>query len=66
MEETTKESLKMVGHGKGKTKFSYGAVYQGEFKDGKRNGQGKYTYSNGNIYEGEFVNGKPEWPRMKS
>lgn len=45
--------------GKGKIKDGYntyiyddGGIYDGNFKDGKRNGQGRFTYTNGDIYIG--------------
>ena len=35
-----------------------GALYEGEFNDGKPNGQGKITLLNGDTYEGEMKDGK--------
>ena len=36
-----------------------GAVYEGEWKDNKRNGHGTYKWSNGDVYEGEWKNNQP-------
>ena len=33
-------------------------IYEGEFRDGKRNGQGKEYVNNILIFKGEFKNGK--------
>lgn len=32
--------------------YNDGGIYDGYFKDGKRNGQGRFTYTNGDIYIG--------------
>jgi hypothetical protein len=34
-----------------------GNIYEGEWKDGKRNGQGTLTYSDGRKFIGEFKDG---------
>ena len=40
-------------------------VYQGEFKNGKRNGKGKeYDYFENIMFEGEYLNGK-RWKRKR-
>ncbi len=33
-------------------------IYEGEWKDDKRNGRGKLTWANGDVYEGDFKNDK--------
>ena len=38
-------------HGKGTLKSSIG-IYEGEFKNGKKEGKGIVKYSNGDVYEG--------------
>ena len=35
-----------------------GDVYDGEYKDDKRNGRGKHTYANGDVYDGEWKDDK--------
>jgi hypothetical protein len=35
----------------------FGAVYEGEFKNGKEDGKGTETYRHGNVYSGTFKNG---------
>jgi len=35
-----------------------GAVYEGDFKEGKANGKGKMTPPDGTVYEGDFKEGK--------
>ncbi len=34
--------------------YPNGGIYEGAWKDGKRNGQGTYTYPDGGIYKGEW------------
>eukprot|EP00438_Fugacium_kawagutii_P030252 Skav232752 [mRNA] locus=scaffold757:53535:56483:+ [translate_table: standard] len=36
-----------------------GAVYEGQFKNGKKHGVAKYTYANGAVYEGEYKEAPP-------
>tara|TARA_B100000925_G_C21681716_1_gene334346 strand:- start:19 stop:345 length:327 start_codon:yes stop_codon:yes gene_type:complete len=42
--------------GYGEYQYATGAVYRGEWLNGKRNGEGITTSSNGEIYEGEYKN----------
>lgn len=44
--------------GKGRYKWSNGAVYDGFFESDNLNGKGVLTKANGDRYEGDFVNGK--------
>jgi hypothetical protein len=41
----------------GKKTLAGGAVYEGEWKDGKADGQGKLTFPNGEVHEGEYKDG---------
>ena len=44
--------------GKGKyVSKSSGGVYDGEYKNDKKDGSGKYVWSNGDWYEGEWKQG---------
>ena len=36
---------------------SSGSVYEGEFKEGKKEGRGIFSYDNGNTFKGEFKDG---------
>lgn len=36
-----------------------GALYVGEFRNGRRDGRGTYTWPNGDRYEGEWRAGRP-------
>ena len=36
-----------------------GAVYEGQFDNGKKTGRAKFTDPSGVVYEGEFVDGQP-------
>ena len=38
--------------------YDSGAVYQGQFKDGKQHGTGTYRLPNGYVYEGAWVDGE--------
>ena len=38
----------------GKLTHGNGAVYEGQFENGKKNGKGKLVWDNGSAYEGEF------------
>ena len=47
-----------VRQGKGKyVSKSSGGVYDGEYKNDKKDGSGKYVWSNGDWYEGEWKQG---------
>ena len=53
-------------HGKGKRYYKDGSImYDGEWKNGRRNGLGIFYYENGECYDGEFKNdlpnGKGNW-----
>ena len=37
--------------------YGNGDVYEGNWKDGKKNGKGKYTYTDGTVYEGDWKDG---------
>jgi len=41
-------------------KFDDGQVYEGEWRDGKRNGKGTNTWPDGNKYEGDWKDDKVE------
>lgn len=43
-------------NGLGVLKFPNGDVYEGQFKNSKRNGYGVYKYTKGDVYEGQFKN----------
>jgi hypothetical protein len=45
-------------HGHRIYKYDNGDIYEGEFKNCKRNGHGIFKFSNGDFYEGEFKNDK--------
>jgi hypothetical protein len=40
----------------GKHVYSDGAVYEGDWKNDKKEGQGKCVYSNGDVYEVDWKN----------
>lgn len=48
--------------------YSDCSIYEGDFKDGRRNGKGKYMWADGRVYEGDWVDdrkngkGKYTWP----
>lgn len=44
----------VVKHGFGVQVWKDGAMYEGEWRNGKANGQGKFSHTNGDIYDGEF------------
>jgi hypothetical protein len=46
-------------HGRGKYVYPNGDVFEGEYKDGKKN-KGKYRFATGSVYEGPFLNDKKE------
>ena len=43
--------------GTAKKEYDSGAVYEGQFKDGKQHGEGTYTAPDGYEYTGEWVDG---------
>ena len=45
-------------HGRGVFRYADGDVYEGDFKDDKRNGRGVYRYANGDVCEGDWKDGK--------
>ena len=47
-------------------KYEDGSIYEGEWKNGKRDGKGKYTYTNGGIFEGKYKNGKRDGQFIKT
>lgn len=48
-------------HGKGKRYYKDGSImYDGEWKNGRRNGLGIFYYENGECYDGEFKNDLPD------
>ncbi len=44
--------------GKGKMQYAGGAVYEGDWKDGKRHGEGEMRWPNGAVYKGIFNKGE--------
>eukprot|EP00607_Mallomonas_marina_P005466 CAMPEP_0182426724 /NCGR_PEP_ID=MMETSP1167-20130531/13250_1 /TAXON_ID=2988 /ORGANISM="Mallomonas Sp, Strain CCMP3275" /LENGTH=155 /DNA_ID=CAMNT_0024608381 /DNA_START=214 /DNA_END=681 /DNA_ORIENTATION=+ len=44
--------------GKGKYKFSSGAIYEGEFQKNLFEGEGEYRFADGSIYRGIWRSGK--------
>ena len=40
--------------GSGTVRFVGGAVYEGEWKEGKQHGNGKHVFATGDVYEGEW------------
>ena len=58
-----RNDCRTVKRGKGKSTYTDGKVYEGDFKDGKAHGEGKLTFPDGQVREGDFfeeqeVNGK--------
>jgi len=47
-------------NGFGKYRFANGAVYEGNFVNGRASGKGNVKYADGSTYVGDFVNGKME------
>lgn len=39
-------------HGKGKYHYNNGEIFDGYFKNDKKNGFGEYYYKNGDVYKG--------------
>ena len=48
----------IIINGQGTYKYPNGEVYEGEWKDRKRNGRGTNKYPNGEVYEGEWQDDK--------
>ena len=44
--------------GKGKITWKDGRMYEGEYKDDKKNGYGVYKWADGRIYEGNWLDGR--------
>jgi hypothetical protein len=53
---------KVSCEGKGKQTFSNGHVFEGEFRDNRRNGPGKYLWPSGDTHEGEYRNNLQNGP----
>ena len=45
-------------HGQGTLQWADGKLYEGMFKNDKREGHGKFTWKDGRIYDGEWKDGK--------
>jgi len=45
-------------HGQGTLQWADGKLYEGTFKNDKREGHGKFTWKDGRIYDGEWKDGK--------
>jgi hypothetical protein len=41
-------------HGRGELKYTNGAIYDGNFKEGKMCGYGRYVFADGAVYEGHW------------
>lgn len=54
---TFRKSWGRVMKGGMKIKYKNGAIYEGDFKDGKENGHGTTKWPNGSVYVGNFKNG---------
>ena len=46
-------------HGKGRTILEDGSMYEGSYRDHKKEGKGVFSWASGEKYEGEFVGGMP-------
>lgn len=55
-EYTGERNDKNEMHGKGKMIYTNGDIYEGEWKNGKRNGEGTMTYQNKTSYVGRWAN----------
>ena len=55
-EYTGERNDKNEMHGKGKMIYTNGDIYEGEWKNGKRNGDGTMTYQNKTSYVGRWAN----------
>jgi hypothetical protein len=55
-DEYTGELLGALPHGNGRLVHSSGALYEGEFHEGKRCGQGLWMHPGGITYEGSWLN----------
>ena len=49
-----------IKQGKGNKAYKDGKLFEGEWKNNKREGKGSLKYENGNVYEGEWKNDKRE------
>ena len=45
--------------------YENGDIYDGDYKNDKREGKGIFNYSNGEIEMGNFVNGRNEGRHLK-
>ena len=45
-------------HGKGRSSYSNGALYEGGWKDGRRHGKRNFTFADGDVYKGKWKYGK--------
>ena len=46
-------------HGKGRTILEDGSMYEGAYRDHKKEGTGVFSWASGETYEGEFSQGMP-------
>jgi len=51
---------KKIRHGRGYMRYRNGRLYEGHWKDNKRDGKGYEQFANGNSYEGMYKEGKPD------
>jgi len=54
------EGNNIMFHGEGAYTNANGDVYEGEFKDGKKDGEGIFRYANGDVFQGNFKDGKKD------
>ena len=50
----------LIKKGKGQKEYKDGRLFEGEWKNNKREGNGFERYADGDVYEGEFKNDKKE------